>query len=266
MIIDLPFGVMKFPTSHKKIQRANKHIADIHELGLAFGRHPDCYAARIDNDVESGQNFFCIDIREDLFPADEIALTAGDAMHNLRSALDLMFYQIILAHRGVITHWTNFPVRDTREALIDHWLNSALKQGQVTPKLGAFIVDTIKPYTAGNHSLWALHQMNISDKHEFFVPALKFVAIVNISLEDDKGRTIGRTGYAMDESCRIRLRDADGRKVTIKDKGHATLAVLFGPDTLFENQPIFMTLAGISEEVTRTVEAFESLDASCFIP
>jgi hypothetical protein len=248
---------MKFPTSHKKIQRARKHITDIHELGLAFGRHPDCYAAWIDNHAESGQNFFCIDIREDLFPADEIALTAGDALHNLRSALDLMFYQVALKCSGIPTRWNTFPIRDTREALIDHWLNSALKQRQVTAELGAFIVDTIKPYKTGNHSIWALHQMNISDKHEFFVPALKFVAIVNVSLEDDKGRAVGRTGYAMNESCRIRLEDADGRKVTIKNKGHATLAVMFGPDTLFENQPIPMTLAGISEEITRTIEAFE---------
>ena len=259
MIIDLLFSVMKFPTSHKKIQRANKHIADIHEMGLAFGRHPDCYTARIDNDAESGQNFFCIEIREDLFPADEIALTAGDAMHNLRSALDLMFYQVVLNHGGAPTRWNTFPVRDTREALINHWLNSALKQKQVTPELGSFIVDVIKPYAAGNHSLWALHQMNISDKHEFFVPALKLVAIVNISLEDDTGRAIGRSGYAMDESCRIRLTDANDRKVTIKNKGHATVSVIFGPDTLFENNPICMTLSGISEEVTRTVEAFERL-------
>ena len=250
---------MHFDTSHKKIQRANKHITDIHELGLAFGRHHDCYAARIDNDAETGQNFLCIDIREDLFPADEIALTAGDALHNLRSALDLMFYQVVMERGAVPSRWNTFPVRDTREALIDHWLNSALKQGQVTPELGAFVVDTIQPYATGNHSLWALHQMNISDKHEFFVPALKFVAIVNISLEDDKGRSIGSTGYAMDESCRIRLRDANDRKVTIKNKGHATLRVLFGPDTLFQNQPIPMTLASISEEVTRTVEAFERL-------
>ena len=250
---------MKFPTSHKKIQRANKHISDIHALTLAFGNHPDCYAARIDNDAESGQNFFCIDIREDLFPGDEIALTAGDALHNLRSALDLMYYQIVSAGDGSVTKWTHFPIEDTREELVSRWLGSALKQKQVSTILGDFIVDTIKPYAAGNHSLWALHQMNISDKHEFFVPALKFVAIVNVSLEDDKGRAIGRTGYAMDESCRIRLMDANDRKVTIKNKGQATLRVLFGPDTLFQNQPIFMTLAGISEEVTRTVEAFERL-------
>lgn len=250
---------MKFPTSHKKIQRANKHIADIDTLTRAFGNHPDCYAARIDNDAESGQNFFCIDFREDLFPGDEIALTAGDALHNLRSALDLMYYQIVSVGDGSVTNWTRFPVDDTREQLVTRWLRSALKQKQISPELGDFIIDTIKPYKTGNYSLWALHQMNISDKHEFFVPALKFVAITHVRLEDDEGGTVGKTGYAMDESSRIRLRDADRRKVIIKDKGHATLSVIFGPDTLFQNQPIFMTLARISEEVTCTIEAFEAL-------
>ena len=248
---------MKFPTSHKKIQRANKHIADIHALGLAFANHPDCYRTTIDYDAKTGQNFLCIDIREDLFPADEIALTSGDALHNLRSALDLMYYQVILSGKGTPTSHTRFPVFDERETLVNKWLKSALKQGQITSEFGAFVVDTVKPYAAGNHSIWALHQMNISDKHEFFVPALKFVGIVNVSLEDEKGRAVGNTGYLMDESSRIRLRDADDRKVAIKNKGHATPAVIFGPDTMFENQPIFLTLAGISEEVTRTVEAFE---------
>jgi hypothetical protein len=250
----------QFPTSHKKINRANKHIADIHSLLLNFANHPDCYSARIHHDAERRQNFLCIDIREDLFPLDDVALTIGDALHNLRSALDLMFYQVVLACGGTTTQWTRFPVCDAREELVDKWLKSALKRKQITTELGGFIIDKIKPYETGNPLIWSLHQMNISDKHEFFVPVLKLVGIVDVRLEDDKGDTVGRPGYLMDESCRIRLMDANDRQVTIKSKGHASAAMVFGRDTPFEGNSVIPSLAMIAKEVSHTIDAFEALD------
>jgi hypothetical protein len=137
---------MKFPDSYKKIKRAHKHIADIQSMVRAFGKLPDSYSLWVERDNETGQNFLCVDFRWDLFPSDDIALTIGDALHNLRSALDFMYYQIVNGP----TNYTRFPIFDDCDALVSRWINSALKQGQLTSKLGTFIVDVIKPYEAGN--------------------------------------------------------------------------------------------------------------------
>src|SRR5450755_2637731 len=145
---------MIFPDSHKKIERANKHIADIQFLLSQFTNDPRCYSAAIQFDPKTRQNFLCISIREDLFPSDDVALTIGDALHNLRSALDLMYYQIVSAGDGKATDWAHFPMEDTREALENRWLSSALKQKQVSVELGKVIVDKIKPYSTGNPLLW----------------------------------------------------------------------------------------------------------------
>ncbi len=83
--------------------------------------------------------------------------------------------------------------------------------------------------------------------------------LLDVRLEDDKGRTIGSTAYYTDDSFRIRLMDANGRKVTVKNKGHASPTIVFGPETPFNHEPVIISLTWIAEEVTCTVEAFERL-------
>jgi hypothetical protein len=109
------------------LERANKHIADIQFLLLEFTNDPRSYNATIKFDAKTGQNFLCITIREDLFPGDDAALIIGDALHNLRSALDLMYYQLVVSGGGTPTDWTHFPIEDTRKRLVDRWLGSALQ-------------------------------------------------------------------------------------------------------------------------------------------
>jgi hypothetical protein len=83
------------------------------------------------------------------------------------------------------------------------------------------------------------------------------MAVLDIRLEDDKGRQVGDSLYYMDESSEIRLRDADDQNVTVKNKGKASTVILFGDGLPFQTQTIIVTLTRITEEVTRTVEAFE---------
>lgn len=81
-----------------------------------------------------------------------------------------------------------------------------MEKKQITSPVADLIVDTVKPYEPGNPLIWSLHCLNISDKHEFFVPVLKLMGVTDVCLEDDKQRRVGRPEYIMDESCRIRLR------------------------------------------------------------
>lgn len=251
---------MKFLDSYKKIQRANQHISDIHDMLLAFGRLPDSYTLWVDNDIETGQNSLCVDFRWDLFPADDIALTIGDALHNLRSALDLMYYQVVLSCGGKPSDYTRLPIFEERKK-VESWLESALKKRQLSTEVFLFILDTIKPYATGNPLLYALREMNDRDKHQLFVPVLKSVMLIDVRLEDDKGSQVGSTGYYTDASFRIRLMDARDRKVTVRKKGHASPTVVFGPETPFQEESVLISLTRITEEVRRTVEACELLES-----
>lgn len=247
-----------FISSYKKIQWAEKHTRDLQSLLAKFTRS-DFYTASVKAHPKQGTNFLCFKIRHFRFPVDDAALTIGDALHNLRSALDLMYYETVLACNGVPTDWTRFPIFETREKLAIGWRKSVLEKKQVSTEVVDLILKAVKPYPTGNPLLWALHALNIRDKHQLLIPMMKFMGFAGIHLEDDKGRRVGKSAYMMDETCAIRLRDADNRKVTIKNKGHASMAILFDEGTPLQGESIVPALKRIAEEVTRTVEAFESL-------
>src|SRR5450755_4763317 len=248
---------MIFPDSNKKIERAYKHILDLDLMVRAFG-DSDFYSVTIDYDLRQRTNHLRFTIDASRFTSDA-AVIAGDVLHNLRSALDVLYYQLIPPKRR--GKWTRFPVRDTREELISQWLNSALKQQQISDTLGKFIVETIKPYKAGNPLLWALDDLNIIDKHQLLIPSLQAMVFDGIRLEDQKdGSIIPVRPIYMDKSGSLRLQELDYRKVAVKNKGHAAATVIFDIGIgLFEDQAIIQSLTRIAEEVDRAIKAFELL-------
>jgi hypothetical protein len=243
--------------SRLKIKRANKHIADLNSLLRVFAES-DFYTLDIENDPELRTNSLRINIDESGFPVDDAALIIGDALHNLRSALDHLYYKVVIHCGGKPTQWTRFPIVDSGDYLVTR-LDSALEKKQITIPVARHILDVIKPYQTGNPALWSLHQLNIRDKHEMFVPVLKLMQLSDVRLEDDKHVPLEATAYYFGGSGSVRLRDADDRKVAVKDKGHASATILFDVGSSFWGQAVIPSLQGISVEVAGTVEAFELL-------
>jgi hypothetical protein len=56
--------------------------------------------------------------------------------------------------------------------------------------IGDFIVDIVKPYKEGNDALWAIHDMDITDKHWYLIPSLEMTAIHGVRVEDESGKEI----------------------------------------------------------------------------
>jgi hypothetical protein len=255
---------MLFTESHEKIKRAFQHIDDLNAMLRDFG-NSDFYSVHIDKDAEMfkdagiGATFLRVEIDSSSFNLTDAALIMGDVLHNLRSALDLMYYQVVIRCGGTPTKWTRFPIRDTRQELIAP-LNSALKQKQISPTVQAFILDTTKPYKAGNFAVWAVDDMNIMDKHKLLIPTLKLMYFHGIRLKDDKDNIISADRYFIDQSHTFRLSEWYGTNLTVHDKGHATATILFDLGTPFmAGQGVIPTLNGIAEEITRTIEAFDIL-------
>src|SRR5690348_9159062 len=90
-----------------KVERAERHIRDLQAAIDAFlARDPYPYVVK--DDVERGTRSVAMVVRE-LVP-DELGLIAGDAIHNLRSALDIMLCDIAAAH-GDASRSIRFPFR-----------------------------------------------------------------------------------------------------------------------------------------------------------
>jgi predicted RNase H-like HicB family nuclease len=246
-------GGTVFESASLKVKWAKKHIANLDAFITNFIRSDNFHSVSIETECDEYRHWN--HLRFDLapFPQNEAALTIGDVLHNLRSALDLLWYEIVLACDGVPTRYTRFPVTDNAEKLMVR-LESAAKKNQITPAVRQFILEGAKPYAAGNYLIWALDDLNIRDKHKLLVPVLKLVEIRDISLENEKGVLIPLT-LIIDESCRLRIREADDMTVTPKHKGHATGTVLFDIEVPFEAEAVIPTLHRIADETQRIIDA-----------
>lgn len=245
-----------FEHSDEKVKRAKKHIYDLVTLMQEFA-NSDFYDISV-KEVRWTHGWLRNELVVTLDPEFEFrtqaALIIGDVLHNLRSALDLMYFQIVRA--GTASSKTRFPILDGREQF-GHIFNSAFKQQQITDGIANFILDTIKPYETGNRSLWALHKLNIRDKHELLIPLFKLVRIRQICLINEHNIPFEYPPVLVSHSFGTYLPEEEyGRYPKVHDKGKAATGIGFEFGVPFAGESVICTLNGIAEEVTRTVEAF----------
>jgi hypothetical protein len=94
-------------------------------------------------------------------------LAVGDAIHNLRSALDHLAYQLVdigTEGKGPFED-VYFPI--SRNAAIYEKAKVRKVAGMVKEAIGA--IDAVKPYGGGNDLLWDLHRFDILDKHRLLI-------------------------------------------------------------------------------------------------
>jgi hypothetical protein len=259
------FNSMKFSASRRKVERAMKHIHDLNDLVVSFCES-DFYAVAVKK--YKGSNFVCIQFLRGL-PKADAALIVGDALHNLRSALDILYFRALNSTTGKTGRYTKFPIFDDGEKLISS-VNGGLKKLSLTDdpsaiKIRNFITDVIQPHEAGNWTLWALNEMSIMDKHQLLIPTFKVMRFTEISLQDDAGNIFLADGqpYYTEDSYRFKI-ERDGN-LAVNDKGRAATRIVFSVGVPLCDQPVIPALTRIAEEVTRTIDAFEALDLHPFI-
>lgn len=237
-----------------------KHINDLNQLLIDFSAS-EFYSVRVQE--HKGRNcVFVVFVRQ--FSTGGAALIIGDVLHNLRSALDLMYYRVFHDVTGKADRFTQFPIRNEREKLVSA-INGGLKEKGLANDRNActlrdFLVDIVKPYETGNWPLWALHDMSITDKHQLLIPTFKIMRFTDIRLEDEHGDVFLADGqpYFTEDSYRFRV-ERDG-ELKVHDKGHAATTVVFGMGVPFTNKPVIPSLTQLAKAVTSTIEAFEALN------
>ncbi len=143
-----------------KIERAKEHIS---QLDIAsrefFDTNP--YEVRFEPDREL-EGYVVRIVQRELAPSLRWSAITADAVHNLRSSLDILWRMAI--HGKVrTTRRAYFPIYDTAEEF------KARQWGEPQrPNVRAAvdILAATKPYKGGNDALWALHALDTRDKHE----------------------------------------------------------------------------------------------------
>lgn len=154
-----------------KVHRASENIFELNEL-LSESR-PFRYV--IETNANTGQRTTRPKQNESVINA--VALLCGDAIHNLRTALDHAYWEIVSPHvpegdRASI----QFPFSKT-EARLDEAVKNRLAH-RVSPKFFDAII-ALKPHRepGGNELLYFIHEMDLLDKHRLLIPTGDYTQI-----------------------------------------------------------------------------------------
>jgi hypothetical protein len=142
-----------------KVERARKHLRDLAEEILAAGNVRTTVVGT-NGDPKSGQALQEF-VTLPRLPID-VVTTAGDVVHNLRSALDHLAFQLAIVGRGKEpSRRVEFPIAK------DSKTYEAEKTRKVEGMLPEVIseIDRLRPYKGGNELLWKVHELDNIDKH-----------------------------------------------------------------------------------------------------
>ena len=163
-----------------KIERSKRHLQELdREISSYFESGSACIVVERDNQMMAGLGygeFCCFIYRErEPVPRDWPAII-GDAIHNMRTSLDLMVSEIhrITGGKSADNQYVQFPFCKDRQDLA-----KTIKSRRLSGVGRDFIdaIHSIAPYRGGNSGLRALHDLDIMDKHQALVTTLSIVAL-----------------------------------------------------------------------------------------
>lgn len=215
-----------------KLERAGHHINDLAtQIDTFLAEHP--FKLLVRHNRKAGKQTFRTKAEKPV--PDEFSLIIGDAVHNLRSALDLCLYQ--LAHsRADKPDRIQFPFAKDD---IPKTLAGAIKDGRVK-FAGTKVVEAVqclKPHPTGNPELCAIHTLDVRDKHRLLILSA--------------GKAVFTTGTGNEEA----IKGALGKSP--KPGVHIVLAGPHDEDILTINRPYVLRDLPTSEQEAKVQPAFQ---------
>lgn len=171
-----------------RIERANAHLQDLE--GQLDAYEPNSYEVSAYEDANRALYAVLLKLRRP--PPAICGLLVGDAIHNLRSCLDNLIWQLSTLNpnfpkKGPSTE-INFPIFKTRN---DRDFNSRLK---FLPEKAIPIVDSLQPYHIGDdakfHPLLILNRLANADKHNTIQVAALRLRIMPPSIKGAEVRVL----------------------------------------------------------------------------
>ena len=244
-----------------KLKRAKHHIEDyIAQAEVIYKRNGPSFF--VEDNPSTRERALCINI--DTSVPDHFSLIIGDAIHNLRSALDHLTWDIVNPHNPPRPNEVQFPFCRKQESF-----ESALAHRQIA-LAGKEIVDkfsALKPYPGGDELLYALHQLDIADKHQLIVPVVTMpgfdllkVRDVVPSAPDIEIRNRGFTNIAKDK--RLAVWGYDPRiPFEIPKKGKdvdVIIQIMFEVGQTLSGKSVSASLRSLAITVENAIKSFSS--------
>jgi hypothetical protein len=236
-----------------KIGRANKHIDD---LAIACKTFTASTPFVLDRETDPSTGYYHFKLTKIQPPPREIALITGDAIHNLRSALDHLAYQLVLANGSTPLRQTCFPIFDdiAKYQSMDANKVRGMSQGALDA------IDAARPFKGGNEALYTLHDLDIADKHHALLTTL--VAVGEASIEVNATlRNFKAPPFALPH-FQTPLNDGDVFFVCepgVENQTRIDFDVALCEPEIIKGRPIVRALRWLVKEVDDTIQDFGAL-------
>jgi len=245
-----------------KIERAQEHLGKLESEVRAF-LQTNPYQAVGEDDPETGDWRVLVRVREE--PPLRWSATIGDVIHNLRSSLDLLVWQLVIANGGEPNEFTGFPIFKSADEFEKHSPGRLKGASEEAVRL----MKELKSYQGGNNTLWQLHQLDIIDKHRLLIPVGS--AHRNVVIDMSKGLRQTSPGWdippmpiALEPSDRqFPLKDgAEIFRVKAQARGRGdmdpkfTFEIAFGEGEIIDGEPLVPTLSKFVDVVAKLTEKF----------
>ncbi|MER9079950.1 hypothetical protein [Mesorhizobium sp. M0895] len=242
-----------FPGPRIKVERAYRHISEL-EAELRQFRERKPYHVFIEHDASAGMNHICYEVRETI-PASWGAII-GDAIHNLRSALDLLVNDLVAMHGVVKRGHARFPIFADDAA----WTSSIKRIKGVSPAVQDTL-QRLQPYKTGNRSLRDMHEIDIADKHQLLVPAVTAAAVRDISARMASGGQMAIGEMKLDRAETGIHRQGSSWPsewhMEGNDKFNVSIDILFGDIDTLPRTPVLPSLNRLAKAVASVIDGFE---------
>jgi len=204
------------------------------------------------------QGGWSIEVRLNSAIPDDIALIIGDAIHNLRTALDHATWELIGIDGGTQDRWTKLPA--SASGKVDY---EAACRGLKTPRTDTkdFFIN-LAVYEGGESPLYDTHVLDNMDKHMVLLPILSAAAISIIRFIRHDGSTAMtlsncKMGVGTDGIARLASL-GPGMSVETDNNTKITLSIFFSPNQPMPGKAVIPTLRALANETLVAIDAFET--------
>lgn len=185
----------------------------------------------------------------------------GDAIHNLRVALDHAYHIAADANKAIWSDYRRFPFHGDRKDLVGSINGHKGKRLTPSDKVITAIVDEIQPYSGGKLRLKGLHDLDIVDKHIVLIPTTSAMHIDALDFTDRTGAKTGGGIYGItlmtNQSKGTEFIDTGTGGAILHGNPKDVFQILFDQEQPFAGEPILEVLKSLRDATKFAIDTIE---------
>lgn len=262
-----------------KIERAEEHIRDLDRSWRHF--EESAYEIVTNDEPETGDEVWRVHFDEEL--PDRFSAIIGDALTNLRGALDHLYVQLIDSNKKTVGRSDTFPIAYIEGMDERHNFESMMKRVEdKVSDAAAKLICKSEPYKGGNGDIFRrLAILNNADKHRLLITVVGSQRRFGLSTaglstegfpEEIRREMLSMTHVtaffllaeplcALKDGTEVfRIRSAARNDAFDNHKTFKIpFDIAFGQGEIIECEPVVPTLTQLANAVKTTCEAFRPL-------